>query len=183
MQNTNLVIFLQLHSCWDFFFFFRLNLFQTSVLYDLKCSESFDRVLSEREAWLWKTHFKSNHTCPPLKLWVFLGNDICSISIWKHSQRLCHLALVIYPLTSPEVLPVRCLFMRWQQTHKGKLSAGLPEQQKLQATSLSHPSLPSQPHTITYNCKRPGKNVFLPSRLTMICGKTSVLQLTSAPAS
>lgn len=114
-----------------FFYFYILNLFQTSVLWDSEHSKNFDRDLSERETWLWKTHFKSNHTCPPLKLCVYFGNGICSVSIRKHSQRLCHLALVIYPSTSPEVLPVRCLFMRWQRIHGGRLCAGLPEQQKL----------------------------------------------------
>lgn len=54
-----------------------LNLFQTSVLWYSECSKSFDRDLSERETWLWKTHFKSNHTCPHLTLCVYLGNDIC----------------------------------------------------------------------------------------------------------
>lgn len=62
----------RIHILWFLFFtfeswqllFFLLNLLQTSVFWDSECSESFDRALSEREIWLWKTHFKSNHTCP-----------------------------------------------------------------------------------------------------------------------
>lgn len=181
MQNTNLVIFLTVVGI-----FLNLFFYWISSKHLFFVIQSAVRVLTEsclREKHGCEKHTLNLTTPDHPSNCVFLENGSCSISIWKRSQRLSHLALVIYPLTSPEVLPVRCLFMRWQQTHKGKLSAGLPEQQKLQATSLSHPSLPSQPHTITYNCKRPSENVFLPSQLTMICGKTSVLQLTSAPAS